>query len=484
MTEDNSRRDMPTASSTHVENSVVKQPGRIPTFIDLFAGCGGLSLGLLKSGWRGICAIEKDAFAFETLKANLVEGKNCNQFAWPKAIPVRPMRIAKFLRLLKEPETRRALGPIDLVAGGPPCQGFSFAGKRKHDDPRNVLFRDYIRAVAILRPKLLLIENVLGVAMKHGKRKLAYSHKIERALKKIGYECYMDIHRALDFGVPQERPRCFFVGVDVTAYPKMNSALLDKIVPAGIEVARVENLKKKKLMKLPIEVRDAIGDLRAHRKGDRLEPADVPRRMQVKYKPPQNRSAYLQALSETPVVRMDSMRLALHSVPVIRKWKRLIKYCIKSNRRGVNLNNEERAVLKNKKTTVIVLHPNRPSHTLTSLPDDLLHYCEPRILTVRECARIQSFPDWFVFRGKYTTGGDQRVKECPRYTQVANAVAPFVGEALGSALMAIGKEIADVQQSVTASLSMKKLANSQIATPLKDSEVEQAPIRATQKASC
>jgi DNA (cytosine-5)-methyltransferase 1 len=72
---------------------------------------------------------------------------------------------------------------------------------------------------------------------------------------------------------------------------------------------------------------------------------------------------------------------------------------------------------------------------LTTLPDDIIHYSEPRILTVRECARLQSFPDWFEFRGKYTTGGERRVHECPRYTQVGNAVPPLLGEAIGKALI-------------------------------------------------
>jgi DNA (cytosine-5)-methyltransferase 1 len=84
-----------------------------------------------------------------------------------------------------------------------------------------------------------------------------------------------------------------------------------------------------------------------------------------------------------------------------------------------------------KKHTVVILDAAQPSHTITTLPDDLLHYKEPRILTVRENARLQSFPDWFAFEGKYTTGAELRTKEAPRYTQVGNAVAPFVSEFLG-----------------------------------------------------
>jgi DNA (cytosine-5)-methyltransferase 1 len=84
-----------------------------------------------------------------------------------------------------------------------------------------------------------------------------------------------------------------------------------------------------------------------------------------------------------------------------------------------------------------VLDPDRPSPTITSMPDDLLHYNEPRTLTVRENARLQSFPDWYDFKGKYTTGGHLRRKEVPRFTQVANAVPPLVARAFGELLAEI-----------------------------------------------
>src|SRR3546814_425596 len=76
----------------------------------------------------------------------------------------------------------------------------------------------------------------------------------------------------------------------------------------------------------------------------------------------------------------------------------------------------------------------RSAPTITTLPDDVLHYSEPRILTVRESARLQSFPDWFQFKGKFTTGGDRRTRECPRYTQVGNAVPPHLARAIGTAI--------------------------------------------------
>src|SRR5262245_49086581 len=108
-----------------------------PTFIDVFAGCGGISLGLMAAGWRGIFAIERDRYAFKTLKENLQGKKPRYSFQWPAWLPKTPHDISEMLE-----EYRRELiglrGRIDLVAGGPPCQGFSMAGKRQSRDPRNL----------------------------------------------------------------------------------------------------------------------------------------------------------------------------------------------------------------------------------------------------------------------------------------------------------------------------------------------------------
>jgi DNA (cytosine-5)-methyltransferase 1 len=110
-------------------------------------------------------------------------------------------------------------------------------------------------------------------------------------------------------------------------------------------------------------------------------------------------------------------------------------------RKGVGLSPKEREVLGLKKNAIVVLRGDRPSHTLTTLPDDYLHYCESRILTVRENARLQSFPDWFAFQGKYTTGAKLRTQEAPRYTQVGNAVPPLVAEVLGLAAAEIHAQL-------------------------------------------
>ena len=130
------------------------------TVIDLFAGCGGLSLGLYQAGWHGVFAIEKNPCAFETLKYNLIDKKN--HFDWPEWLPIEPLDILEVNKKYKK-ELKQLGGIIDLVAGGPPCQGFSMAGKRVKDDVRNQLVFAYIDFIQMVRPKLILFENVKGI---------------------------------------------------------------------------------------------------------------------------------------------------------------------------------------------------------------------------------------------------------------------------------------------------------------------------------
>jgi DNA (cytosine-5)-methyltransferase 1 len=133
----------------------------------------------------------------------------------------------------------------------------------------------------------------------------------------------------------------------------------------------------------------------------------------------------------------NSLRLARHTNIVKARFETILNTC----RKGVTLSVADRNRLGLKKQCVVPLHPDKPSHTLTTLPDDFLHYSEPRILTVREYARLQSFPDWYEFKGNYTTGGNRRLRECPRYTQAGNAVPPLLGEFLGRMIVELALEL-------------------------------------------
>src|SRR5262245_9037019 len=115
------------------------------TFIDLFAGAGGLSLGLMRAGWHGLFAVEKDPLAFQTLRRNLIRRRRGTEdlyYDWPAWLPRTPKTIDDFLETHRA-DLRALAGHVDLIAGGPPCQGFSFAGKRDRNDRRNLLTEKY-----------------------------------------------------------------------------------------------------------------------------------------------------------------------------------------------------------------------------------------------------------------------------------------------------------------------------------------------------
>ena len=119
-----------------------------PIFIDLFSGCGGLSLGLINAGWKGLFAIEKDKMAFKTLKHNLVDGR-AKGFAWPRWLPKEAMPVSRLTREYKQ-NLKKLAGKVDLIAGGPHCQGFSLAGRRNKDDPCNKLIAQYLKVVSLV----------------------------------------------------------------------------------------------------------------------------------------------------------------------------------------------------------------------------------------------------------------------------------------------------------------------------------------------
>ena len=138
---------------------------------------------------------------------------------------------------------------------------------------------------------------------------------------------------------------------------------------------------------------------------------------------------------------MDSMRLAHHREDVRDRFQEILAVTATTGRRGVNLSSEDRERFGMLKLRTVPMSPTQPAPTLTTLPDDILHYSDPRILTVREYARLQSFPDWFTFHGKYTTGGNRRKVECPRYTQVGNAVPPLLAQAIGAGILGAWKSL-------------------------------------------
>lgn len=396
--------------------------------MDVFAGCGGLSLGLKRAGWKGLFAIEKDAFAFDTLNTNFAAGTHLD-YHWPATIERRPWNIDDLLAQHRETLATFA-GQVDLLAGGPPCQGFSHAGRRRVDDPRNTLFFDYLELVDLLRPRLVLIENVRGFQSDFDAPQADGIENFANALKARlipNYHIASLVIRASDYGVPQARPRFFLIGGRRDCVPADElSGFFHTLANQSASF-----LASKGLPRTP-SARDAISDLEVERNGC-VPCADSPGFQAINYIEP--RSPFQHAMRDGHEGAPSDTRLARHRPDIQERFSAIIRACREDGRLNTTISAEVRKEHGLKKMAIRVLDPLNAAPTITSLPDDLLHYAEPRTLTVRENARLQTFPDWFVFRGKYTTGGDRRRREVPRFTQVANAVPPLLAEQIGLALL-------------------------------------------------
>ena len=403
--------------------------GYNPVFIDAFAGCGGLSLGLMRAGWRGHFAIEKDAFAFETLKVNLVRPGARYRYDWPDWLSQDPWTI----ETLMEQHTDRlsALkGRIDLLAGGPPCQGFSSAGRRRRADPRNRLMERYLEFVELLLPKMVLVENVRGITYDFVGEDRTKTNFAGELVARLGerYHVFTDTIRCSMFGVPQQRPRFFLVGLLKSELRKPSRG--DDPF-SNLRSSRVRFLTKRGL-RSRVTCKQAISDLETQYAG--VGPCCDTKGYQAIYTA-RPRTHYQRLMRDEHQGMVPDTRLANHSPRIVERFSKIIEDCKSSGRLTVQLNREMRERHGLKKMATRVLNPCDPAPTITSMPDDLLHYSEPRTLTVRENARLQTFPDWFAFQGKYTTGGERRAREVPRFTQVANAVPPLIAELWGEVLM-------------------------------------------------
>jgi DNA (cytosine-5)-methyltransferase 1 len=400
-----------------------------PTFIDIFAGCGGLSLGLLQAGWKGLFAVEHEANAFSTLKANLLDSGSRFRFSWPEWLPQSPANIKDVTQKHRKHLISLA-GTVDAVVGGPPCQGFSNAGRRDPNDPRNKLITAYLTFVGIINPRVVLIENVKGITSDFEDTsapngKINYASWLIASLSKK----YIVSHRIIDtstFGVPQRRHRFVVIAVRRDLVNKYSRCPFDMI-----EDLRSSFLRSKGISSVPVGARAAISDFELSRNGT-IPSRDTNGFEEIAYCGP--RTSYQRLMNSGMTGTPSDTRLARHADEIKTRFKKLIKICHSEGRLSVSLSPELRASFGLKKCAIRVLDPDNASPTITSMPDDLIHYSEPRALTVRENARLQSFPDWFTFKGKYTTGGHRRRKEIPRFTQVANAVPPLVAEVLGIAL--------------------------------------------------
>jgi len=343
-----------------------------PTVIDLFSGCGGMSLGLEKAGYDIVYANDINDDALKTYRHNFphvfVEQGDVTKIS--------PRDVAKKIKL----------NHVDVIVAGAPCQGFSTSGKRNPKDPRSKLFLQIIKFLDVFRPKIFVMENVSGLlSMEKGNT----IKTITKHFSKSGYHVTHRILSAEEFGVPQMRNRVFIVG---SSKPLPENQIFPK-----------PNTKK------PVTVKEAISDLAFLGLGDTSD--------NYFSKPVSAYQKKMRVKSKT----LHNHESANHS-PRIQKRFSMVPP-------GMDGRNAPKITDTNKRD-YYRLHPNKTSRTITTLPEDLIHYKKNRIPTVRELARLQSFPDSFVFCGPRTTGGKQRKLACPQYTQIGNAVPPLLSELL------------------------------------------------------
>lgn len=462
-----------------------------PRYIDLFAGCGGLSLGLEAAGFELVFALEKSPDAAATYYHNFIEPidsyrdwhksysnghEDLDQLKQQLERRLVVMDIRRVVQLLdsdKSGELQSCFSDIDLVAGGPPCQGFSAAGRRDPNDERNTLAGHFLEFVRRVQPKFVLVENVEGLARKfNGHDNHAPLYGIANCLGSIGYDVQPMLLNAKYFGVPQNRLRVFILGERASdggshvrpLYKQNGSArgevrkdLLPRAAINGVSVkSALQDLKMKWAQpssSYTIRLNKELGGLIVGpvAKGVIGLPNHEPRRHSAKTR---SRFRTLQILKRfglnenliywaaiDDMVRIDreiaGCPSAISDVLSDLQKDSYVAECLAS----VSLMRGARArfvqilkLMSSKKHRQKVLEGDSVSVTVVTIPDDYIHYAEPRVLTVREEARLQSFPDNFEFKGKVTTGGNLRGQEAPQYTQVGNAVPPLLARALGRAI--------------------------------------------------
>lgn len=406
------------------------------SFVDLFAGCGGLSLGLELAGFHPVFVNELNSNALgsyllnrETNHPNLLEANfNCQDV---KHL-INDDRIKKLkIDLKKSYNIDVNKGELGLVVGGPPCQGFSGIGHRrsysveKEQLPSNHLFQDMAWIVNELRPKIFLFENVKGLLTakwnSNGVKGEIWEDVKQTFSGISGYKINFSLIHAKSYGVSQNRPRVLLVGVrddvDISAWQNANSGIANGYLPAPKNNAP--------------DLVDLLGDL--------VDPAFNNGGSTTNYP-----SSILNETQRWFRTRLDGSVAMKGDIVHEHEYS---KHSDKVRAKFIAMIKNEGEIPEEFKTKKFAqkLLPKRwgktgPSITATSMPDDYVHFMQPRILTVREWARLQSFPDWYQFTGSRTTGGIRRAgnpregnfdRELPKYTQIGNAVPVMLAEAVG-----------------------------------------------------
>ena len=430
----------------------------MPYAIDLFCGAGGCSEGLIQAGFHILFSSDISDMVEVTYRnrhsqLGLIQGEN----TWFERSDIKDLTGETIKSRISNLKIfhGKDVPDIDLMIGGPSCQGFSRAGRRDKSDPRNMLFGEYVRVISEVRPKYIVLENVEGfVDMQFigytGITGIKYPDGsvtpdiLRSELAEIGYNTLEPrIMNAADYGVPQRRNRIIFIGYrgDVKApnYPEptvspedyisLKDAISDLIVDDNQRESISKHASKYQMESKRGRTPDINGNPIPSNKTLNTELSKMTQVVQERfslYKQGETGSALRKRIlkegidlsEKTALVELCVEKLSLPKEDVIMLFKE------------AKANNDEVNVLLTKKNIRQRFDENLPSATVVTIADDYISPWENRTFSVREMARCQSFDDSFEFLGKRTTGGLRRRVEVPQYTQVGNAVPPLLAKAI------------------------------------------------------
>ena len=381
------------------------------SFIDLFCGCGGFSLGMERAGFDCLAAVDFNPEAIAVFGQNFprvpqVLNKDLTKFP--------PAELAKLLRT----------DSVDVIVGGPPCQGFSTArqgdgannGARMVPDERRHLYREFLRHVEFFKPKVFVMENVLGIrSASEGE----YFVRVQKEARALGYRVHAQVEDCVELGLAQKRRRQLFVGTraDLPDYfrPKLNPA------PSACDHPMLW---------------EAIGDLPPVKAGEGEESCDYDMERRKAHVERFGRRYLYSVLEIKRAAKLTAHRARPHSERDLRDFLLLKEgeNCAEAIRRGAEFEFPyDKSTFKDRYTRQ---HRMEPCSTIIAhLSKDGLMFIHPtqnRSLTPREAARIQSFPDWFEFP----------IARTHQFRVIGNAVPPLVSEAIGLAIKSYVEKVA------------------------------------------
>lgn len=372
-----------------------------PRAISLFAGAGGCSLGFTQAGYNVIYANDFDKAAIETYKTNFPETKaECKD--------INDIDFSDLMTNIKI-----SPGEVDILIGGPPCQGFSTAGPRFWDDPRNHLLKQYVRALETIRPKWFLMENVEGLLTSNNGE---YVGETVKALVKLGYFIRLEKVYAHEYGVPQRRKRVIIIGNRIGmdfSFPEPTTYSHGRIFRKSeitLEYA-LAGLPKPTTSNVSLNYGSDFSDGWANQLKSKngfvtehfiMKPDDLQLERISKLKQGQTMKDLPEHLQH-PSFKKRAARRVMDGTP--------------SEKRGGAPSGLKR------------LRSDEPGLTITGAAiKEFIHPLENRCLTIRECARIQTFPDDFIFRGNNRD----------KIQQIGNAIPPLLAKTFANHIKSVG----------------------------------------------